>query len=155
LYTLAHPANGPSFDHIIIDEAQDVSELELLTLRRLSRNGSLTALGDLAQGIHAYRGIDNWEQLAAAFGGVDVHPQELLISYRHTHEAATLANRVLSSVREKREARGLGGLSPAVPSERHGEPRDVCVVDDDAALVALVAGALRRASAAGRRNVAV
>ena len=39
-----------TYEHIVVDEAQDLSPLQLESIRRRSRAGSMTVLGDLAQG---------------------------------------------------------------------------------------------------------
>jgi DNA helicase IV len=39
-----------TYEHIVVDEAQDLSPLQLESIRRRSRAGSITVLGDLAQG---------------------------------------------------------------------------------------------------------
>lgn len=43
------------YEHIVADEAQDLSHMELIALRGRSRNGSMTVVGDIAQstGPHA------------------------------------------------------------------------------------------------------
>ncbi|NUT09010.1 MAG: AAA family ATPase, partial [Nonomuraea sp.] len=40
----------PSIGHLVVDEAQDLSEMQLRALGRRCRNGTATVLGDLAQG---------------------------------------------------------------------------------------------------------
>jgi hypothetical protein len=40
----------PSFGHIVVDEAQDLSPMQCRAIARRSVHGSLTVLGDLAQG---------------------------------------------------------------------------------------------------------
>ena len=55
-----HLLNGPvrpEYEHIVIDEAQDVSPLEVHLLLMHSRNGWFTILGDLRQRLTPYRGV--------------------------------------------------------------------------------------------------
>ncbi|MDB4896518.1 MAG: helicase UvrD, partial [Firmicutes bacterium] len=82
-------------DHVVIDEAQDVTPFQLALLRRLTRSDSFTILGDLSQGIHTYTGIASWDEFMAVFppGAVSYHVLEQ--SYRSTHEIMTFANQVL------------------------------------------------------------
>jgi DNA helicase-2/ATP-dependent DNA helicase PcrA len=61
----------PPFDHIVIDEAQDYSPFQLEALRLCQRTPSMTVLGDLQQGIHAYAGIQRWDELKDLFA---LHP---------------------------------------------------------------------------------
>ncbi|GGR37548.1 UvrD-helicase domain-containing protein [Deinococcus ruber] len=48
------------YDHILLDEAQDFAPLLYALLRRAARPGHLTALGDLNQGLHGYKGPNAW-----------------------------------------------------------------------------------------------
>ena len=47
------------FEHVVVDEAQDVSPLEIELMRMHSANNSFTILGDL-QRILPYKSIRNW-----------------------------------------------------------------------------------------------
>lgn len=81
-------------DHIVIDEAQDFSPLQIDLLRRLTRQDSFSILGDLSQGIHTHSGITGWEELMAVFpAGTGYY--ELDRSYRTTYEIMTFANQAL------------------------------------------------------------
>ncbi|WP_438444451.1 HelD family protein [Gorillibacterium sp. sgz5001074] len=102
------------FDHIVIDEAQDFSPLQVEVLKRHSRNHSFTILGDLAQGIHDYKGIAAWEEFTSLFGGEEAEMFQLNRSYRSTIEIIHFANGVLSHS-------GVN-VEPAVPVFRSGEP---------------------------------
>ncbi|MGB8647217.1 MAG: UvrD-helicase domain-containing protein [Anaerolineae bacterium] len=108
----------PPFEHIVVDEAQDVSPLEYELLRRYTANGSMTILGDMAQGIYPHRGLANWEEVHAAFGDLNYHFAEISQSYRTTYEIMQCARQVLKSMQEK------GYAVPALPRplERHGVP---------------------------------
>lgn len=108
-------------DHVVIDEAQDVTPFQLALLRRLTRSDSLTILGDLSQGIHTYTGIASWDEFMAVFppGAVSYHVLEQ--SYRSTHEIMTFANQVLI------RAGSHGPL--AKPVFRAGEPVRLRQVD--------------------------
>ena len=53
------------FDHVVIDEAQDFSPFQVALLKEQTRGGSFTILGDLSQGIHAYQGIWNWDEISS------------------------------------------------------------------------------------------
>ncbi|NED79649.1 AAA family ATPase, partial [Streptomyces sp. SID11233] len=62
---LAHP---PAFGHIVVDEAQDLSAMECRAIaRRLGAAGSLTVLGDLAQGTTPWAAHD-WPTHLAHLG---------------------------------------------------------------------------------------
>jgi UvrD-like helicase C-terminal domain/AAA domain len=88
-----------TYEHIVVDEAQDLSPLQLESIRRRSRTGSMTVLGDLAQGtspwaheawapiVHALR----HERVAAA-------TVELEHGYRLPAEVHEVAMRLLPHV---------------------------------------------------------
>jgi DNA helicase IV len=92
--------SGPTFvyGHIIVDEAQDLSPMELRMLGRRSTTGSMTVLGDLAQatGLSAQR---NWVEAIDALDVAAVAKTfELTIGYRVPKPIMELANRLLPSV---------------------------------------------------------
>lgn len=104
----------PPFDHIVIDEAQDYSPFQLEALRLCQRTPSMTVLGDLQQGIHAYAGIEKWSELMDLFPEGDNAFFELNRSYRSTMEIIDFANVILGGM--------TGGVKPAVPVFRSGDP---------------------------------
>lgn len=110
------------FDHIVIDEAQDISPFQLALLRSMMREPSLTVLGDLAQGIHDYRGVLRWEELRSVLEDESVSYHELRQSYRSTLEIIEFANRVLPHTHT--------GLPAAQPVFRSGEPVTTLQVAD-------------------------
>ena len=107
----------PTFDHVVIDEAQDYSPFQLEALKLCQRQASMTVLGDLQQGIHAYAGIHSWNELTALFPPEDTGYFELDRSYRSTMEIIDFANRVLGAMGD--------GVKPATPVFRSGEAVDV------------------------------
>jgi DNA helicase II / ATP-dependent DNA helicase PcrA len=82
-------------DHVVIDEAQDFSPLQIALLRRLTNNDSFTILGDLSQGIHTYAGIGDWAEFVEVFPPDTVGYHVLSQSYRSTYNVMTFANQVL------------------------------------------------------------
>ncbi|MWC27915.1 HelD family protein [Paenibacillus sp. MMS18-CY102] len=111
----------PLFDHIVIDEAQDYSPMQLEALRLCQRIPSFTVLGDLQQGIHDYAGIRRWSEQMDLFDPASVGYYELDRSYRSTMEIIEFANRVLAGME--------GGVKPATPVFRSGEPVVVTACD--------------------------
>ncbi len=100
------------FDHIVIDEAQDFSPLQVSVLDRFVRGHSFTILGDLSQGIHAYKGVHAWEEMSDLFGGNETSYHALTRSYRSTMEIIGFANVILSG--------GVANAIEAVPVFRSG-----------------------------------
>ncbi len=98
--------------NVVIDEAQDYSYLQLYSLKRALETDMFTLVGDLAQGIHSYRGLLSWEPVYQ-----DIFPRatytELQKSYRTTIEIMEEANQLLAR---------LPYTFPKVnPVVRHGE----------------------------------
>lgn len=102
-----------AFDHIVIDEAQDYSPFQLEVLRLCQRTASMTVLGDLQQGIHAYTGVQSWAELTSLFEEEQIGFYELNRSYRSTMEIIEFANKILGEM--------TGGVKPAVPVFRSGD----------------------------------
>lgn len=115
LHVLVDEIRGSQrFDHVVIDEAQDFSPLQVAVLDRFVKGHSFTVLGDLSQGIHYYRGIRNWEEMQSLFAEEDTAYFALTRSYRSTMEIITYANEILQ--------RGVGADLLAVPVFRSAEP---------------------------------
>ena len=100
------------FQHVVIDEAQDFSPFQLALLLEVNRSRSFTILGDLAQGIHAYKGIHRWEEFRELFNGRELY-MELEQSYGSTLEIIEFANDVISHANIP--------VQPAIPVFRSGE----------------------------------
>ncbi|MET4145489.1 UvrD-helicase domain-containing protein [Arthrobacter sp. UYCo732] len=56
-----------TYGHIVVDEAQDLSKMQLRAIRRRSKNGSMTVVGDIAQSTGPYS-RDSWDDIAATLG---------------------------------------------------------------------------------------
>lgn len=85
------------FDHVVIDEAQDVSPFMLAVLKERTRAGGFTILGDLAQGIHGDEGISNWAAFEEVFAN-NVSYVQMERSYRSTMEIIEFSNRILQQM---------------------------------------------------------
>lgn len=85
----------PTFKHLVVDEAQDLSHMQLRSLRRRSANGSMTIVGDLAQstGPHAR---DSWDDIVWALEqGNTSDVVELEYGYRVPRQVYEFAARLL------------------------------------------------------------
>lgn len=90
--------DGPGktgYDHVVVDEAQDLTPLHFKVLYAYSRNGSMTVLGDLAQSIYPHHGLDKWADLAEVVGGSQPTQENIRESYRSTQEITQAANQLL------------------------------------------------------------
>ncbi len=94
-YRLVYTEYKELYDHIVIDEAQDFSPMQFDILRKCSRNLSMTIVGDVAQGIHSYRGISKWEDLESVFPSGSVQFENITQSYRSSKEIVDLSNAIL------------------------------------------------------------
>ncbi len=86
---------APEYDHIMIDEGQDLSPLQFSVLKSASRNGAFTIVGDVAQSIHASRGLKDWDALHEIFPLESINRQEITRSYRSTQQIIAFANAIL------------------------------------------------------------
>ncbi len=57
----------PSLGHVVLDEAQDLSPMQLRAVGRRASTGSLTVLGDIAQGTTPWA-TDSWEEAMGHLG---------------------------------------------------------------------------------------
>ncbi|MNJ44877.1 Helicase IV [compost metagenome] len=115
LYTkLNEITSQQSFDHIVIDEAQDFSPFQIAVLDKFVKGHSFTILGDLSQGIHYYKGVQRWEEMSSLFGQEETSYFALTRSYRSTMEIIDYANQILE-LGVKTELR-------AIPVFRSGNP---------------------------------
>lgn len=87
--------------HIIIDEAQDYSEFQLMILYEiLNKNKSITILGDIAQGIYSYRGTENWKKINEEIFSNEAEIISLNKSYRTTKAIMNEANKELVKIKD-------------------------------------------------------
>ena len=85
-----------TYEHIVVDEAQDLSPLQLESIRRRSRAGSMTVLGDLAQGTGPWA-HESWDPIVQALRHerVTTETVELDYGYRLPAEVHEVAMRLL------------------------------------------------------------
>ena len=123
----------PSYGHIVVDEAQDLSPMQCRAIARRSEHGSLTVLGDLAQGTAPWAS-DDWRTSLAHLGRPDAPVVPLTVGFRVPSAVVDLANRLLPS---------LGVSVPeAVSLRRDGLLSITQVTDLAASTAAAVAEAL-------------
>ncbi|MBV7696817.1 AAA family ATPase [Streptomyces sp. TRM70350] len=107
---LAHPEG---YGHVVVDEAQDLSPMECRAIARRSSFGSLTVLGDLAQGTTPWA-ARGWDVPLRHLGKPDAVVVPLTTGFRVPAVVAGLANRLLRrldvDVPETRSLRADGEL---------------------------------------------
>lgn len=100
---------------IVIDEAQDFSPFEVAVIQNVCKTEMLTLLGDVSQGIHAYRSMDSWgELIGEVFREDHVTYLTLEQSYRTTVEIMAVANHIIGKWENAEKVL-------AKPVIRHGE----------------------------------
>ncbi|WP_027309372.1 RNA polymerase recycling motor HelD [Caloramator sp. ALD01] len=100
--------------HIVIDEAQDFSVLQLYVLKNIIKDSSFTILGDLNQGIHYYRGVRDWNEIRSIVFNNSANYLTLEQTYRTSIEIMEVANKVISHIKDTQVQIGK-------PVIRHGE----------------------------------
>ncbi|MEU3887701.1 AAA family ATPase [Streptomyces sp. NPDC029041] len=88
---IAHPEG---YGHVVVDEAQDLSPMECRAIARRARFGSLTVLGDLAQGTTPWA-ARSWRTVLAHLGKPDADVIALTTGFRVPRAVVGLANRLL------------------------------------------------------------
>ncbi len=84
------------YEHVLVDEAQDLSPVELaVILDTLSGARSVTLAGDVAQRLHLDNGFTDWKTVLADLGLAHVEVEPLRLSYRSTLEIIDFAQAVL------------------------------------------------------------
>ncbi|MFC7403739.1 HelD family protein [Georgenia alba] len=83
-----------TYGHIVVDEAQDLSPMQCRAIARRSAAGSLTVLGDLAQGTTPWAAED-WGSQMRHLGHEEAEHTDLTIGYRVPGAIIDVANRVL------------------------------------------------------------
>lgn len=86
-----------SLAHVVVDEAQDLSPMELRAIGRRCSTGAATVLGDIAQGTTPWA-TSSWESLLAHLGKTDAPVRELGVGYRVPRQILDYASRLLPSI---------------------------------------------------------
>ncbi|MFJ3162416.1 HelD family protein [Streptomyces kanasensis] len=129
------------YGHIVVDEAQDLSPMQCRAVaRRTAASGSLTVLGDLAQGTTPWAARD-WREHLAHLGRPDARITALTAGYRVPGAVVDLANRLLGTLDVD--------VPPARSVRRDGEVTVRRVHRLEAAVVDAVRAALGRDGSIG------
>jgi DNA helicase IV len=141
-----------TYGHIVVDEVQDLTPMQLLMVARRSLSGSMTIVGDIAQatGPHAPESWDDvLQHLSAARRGRDDVNRVigLSVGYRIPGQIMELANRVMEAATPGLRAPTAVRLGP--------EPPSFVSVTQDGLLDAVVATTAHMVEAVGGGNVAV
>src|SRR5947208_501726 len=110
-----------TYGHVIVDEAQDLSPMQLLAISRRAIDGSLTILGDVAQatGPVVY---GRWQELEPFLPDVEVTIEELRHAYRVPGEIMDFALPLLDLI--------APGAEPPLAYRQGGAPPKPVRVDE-------------------------
>ncbi len=86
-----------SLGHVIIDEAQDLSAMQLRAVGRRASTGSVTVLGDLAQATTPWAG-SSWPDTLRHLGKPDAVVEELVAGFRVPAAVIEFAGRLLPTI---------------------------------------------------------
>src|SRR6202012_2782255 len=93
-----------SIAHVVVDEAQHLSPMEVRAIGRRCATGAATVLGDIAQGTTPWAAT-SWPTLLSHLGKPTAAVRELDVGYRVPRQILDFASRLLPSI--------APGLSPA------------------------------------------
>ena len=125
------------FKHVVVDEAQDLSPMQIRSVRRRSTNGSFTIVGDVAQSTGPWA-RDSWDDIVKGLtiehaASVD----ELEFGYRVPRQHFELAVKLLPTA--------APGVTPPTVIRDAPEAPDVQLVDADEVIDAAIVSAQRHA----------
>ena len=83
------------FDHVAVDEAQDLSAIQLQILADCTRNQSITLAGDTAQRLVFDNAFDTWTGLLEHLKIPSLNVSTLKVAYRSTREVTEVARHIL------------------------------------------------------------
>jgi DNA helicase-2/ATP-dependent DNA helicase PcrA len=136
------------FDHLVVDEAQDLAPLQLAVLR--AHADGATVLGDIAQGVNPFRGTRDWHEIDDLLrsDGAAARRVDLYQSYRSTQPIIEFANQILARV-------GVPDAARLQPFPREGEPPRLIQAQNEAAMIEEVATILDDLAGAEFQSAAV
>ena len=122
------------YEHVFVDEAQDLSPVELaVVLGTLSAQKSVTLAGDVAQRVMLDNGFSDWRGVLSDLGMNSVEVEPLRLSYRSTAEILSFASEVLGDQIQR----------SAAEATRQGAPVECFAFTHSGEAVAFLSEALR------------
>ena len=123
------------YEHIFVDEAQDMSPVELaVVLDAATEQQSVTLAGDIAQKLHLDNGFSDWRHVLEQLKLDHIEIEPLKLSYRSTHEILEFATEVLGPLRNE-----VSG-----EATRYGAPVELFQFVDSGEAVGFLSEALRK-----------
>jgi DNA helicase IV len=130
----------PTVGHVVLDEAQDLSPMELRAVGRRAGVASATVLGDIAQGTTPWA-TESWTAALDHLGSRDAHVEVLRQGFRVPAAVVALSARLLPTI--------APAVDPPEPVRANPGRLDIIPVDD------VVAGAVAALSEVAAREGSV
>ncbi len=122
------------YEHLFVDEAQDLAPIELaVVLDTVSRGQSVTLAGDVAQKLQLDNSFRDWRSVLQELKLDHVEVEPLRLSYRSTHEILEFATEVLGPLQNEVRAQAT----------RHGAPIELFRFGNTGEAVGFLSEALR------------
>jgi DNA helicase-2/ATP-dependent DNA helicase PcrA len=147
-YELVFGKFSGKYDHIIVDEVQDFSPLQLELIYSTCNDYSMTLVGDIAQGIHEYRGVSTWSELTDVFPQEKFSLENITQSYRSTQELVTFANEILKQIRKDHPML-------AEPFARKGKPPSIIHISSKERMKDQLLSRIQKFLDNGFKNIAI
>ncbi|MCX4828507.1 AAA family ATPase [Streptomyces sp. NBC_01016] len=129
-----------SLGHVVLDEAQDLSPMQYRAVGRRATTGSVTVLGDLAQGTTPWA-TRSWDEALSHLGKADAVVEELTAGFRVPTDVITYASLLLPDI--------APGLAPVASVRENAGAFEVRTVDGAGDVVAACVEALRNEGSVG------
>ncbi|MEY9925913.1 hypothetical protein ABH926_000533 [Catenulispora sp. GP43] len=116
----------PSLAHVVLDEAQDLSAMQYRAVGRRCSTGSVTVLGDIAQGTTPWA-TPSWAETLKHLGKPEAVVEELTLGFRVPRQIIDFAAKLLPDA--------APGLLPPTSVRQQGGALEIDAVGSDADLV--------------------
>ena len=141
-----------SLRHIIIDEAQDYGEFQFSVLKTILNSNSMTILGDIAQGVHFYRGIEDWDKfIDIEFEDSGASYLTLEKTYRTSKDIMNLANSVIDKLSKEEKKHIILG-EPIIESK---DSISINKKDDEGEIIKSIVGKIKIYQNLGFKSIAI
>ena len=97
-YLISGANEYANYEHLVIDEAQDLSIADYYVLKTMFPKATFDIYGDINQSIYDYTGINDWNMLNKTIFNDKANILELNKSYRTTREISDTSNLVLNTL---------------------------------------------------------
>ena len=108
----------------------------------------MTLVGDIAQGIHEYRGVSTWSELTDVFPQEKFSLENITQSYRSTQELVTFANEILKQIRKDHPML-------AEPFARKGKPPSIIHISSKERMKDQLLSRIQKFLDNGFKNIAI